>query len=218
MSPPNAPRVVRGGIVVLDAVTNTVRRTIPLQYNPDLVARSFQVRGAGGEAGARAEALRLTGPPTQTITLDAELDAADQLEFPDANPTVVEVGLRAALAALETLVYPALAAVRTAAGLAAAGALEIAPAPAPLTLFVWSRNHITPVRITEFSITEEAFDTALNPIRAKVHLGLRVSTVNDVGANTRAGTLSMTHHQRLEQLAARQAPAGIGALGVGRLP
>ena len=83
---------------------------------------------------------------------------------------------------------------------------------------MWSQHHITPVRITEFSITEEAFDTALNPIRAKVHLGMRVSTVNDVGAGTRAGGLSMAHHQRLEQLAARQGSAGLDALGVGRLP
>jgi hypothetical protein len=218
MSPQNAPRVVRGGIVVLDPISDEVRRTIALQYNPDTVARSFQVRGAGGEAGARAEALRLTGPPTQSITLDAELDATDQLEFPRSNRTVVEVGLRAALAVLEILVYPELSAVRDAIDLADTGALEIAPAPAPLTLFVWSKHHITPVRITEFSITEEAFDTQLNPIRAKVHLGMKVSTVNDVGAGTRAGDLAMAHHQRLEQLAARQAPVGIDALGIGRLP
>ena len=218
MSPPNAPRVVRGGIVVLDPTSDEVRRTIALQYNPDTVARSFQVRGAGGEAGARAEALRLTGPPTQSITLDAELDATDQLEFPRSNRTVVEVGLRAALAVLEILVYPELAAVRDAVDLANTGALEIAPAPAPLTLFVWSKHHITPVRITEFSITEEAFDTQLNPIRAKVHLGMKVSTVNDVGAGSKAGEFAMTHHRRLEQLAAKQSPVAIDALGIGRLP
>ena len=61
------------------------------------------------------------------------------------------------------------------------GTLEIVPAEAPLTLFVWSKNRMLPVRITEFSITEEAFDPALNPIRAKVSLGLRVLSVNDLG-------------------------------------
>ncbi|MFE4254284.1 hypothetical protein ACFRU3_33245 [Streptomyces sp. NPDC056910] len=215
MSPVGSPRTVRGGIVVLDPTSGAVRRVITLQYNPDTVARSFQVRGAGGDAGAKAEALRLTGPPAQTITLDAEFDAADQLEFPEANRTVVEVGLRSQLALLETLVYPTVDSVRSAAALAAAGALEVIPPPAPLTLFVWSKHHITPVRITELSITEEGFDTQLNPIRAKVHLGLRVSTVNDVGVGTLAGSLAMTHHQRLEQLATRQAPAGIAALGIG---
>ncbi|MBT2442704.1 hypothetical protein J7E93_21855 [Streptomyces sp. ISL-36] len=215
MSPVGSPRTVRGGIVLLDPTSGAVRRVITLQYNPDTVARSFQVRGAGGDAGAKAEALRLTGPPAQTITLDAEFDAADQLEFPEANRTVVEVGLRSQLALLETIVYPTVDAVRSAAALAAAGALEVIPPPTPLTLFVWSKHHITPVRITEFSITEESFDTQLNPVRAKVHLGLRVSTVNDVGVGTLAGSLAMTHHQRLEQLASRQAPAGIAALGIG---
>ena len=36
-----------------------------------------------------------------------------------------------------------------------------------------------PLRITDFSITEEAHDQALNPIRAKVGLGLRVLSTND---------------------------------------
>ena len=38
-----------------------------------------------------------------------------------------------------------------------------------------------PVRFTELSITEEAFDPTLNPIRAKVSLGLRVLTIDDLG-------------------------------------
>ena len=41
-------------------------------------------------------------------------------------------------------------------------------------LFVWSASRIVPVRLTDFSITEEAFDPNLNPLRAKVTLGLRV--------------------------------------------
>ena len=48
----------------------------------------------------------------------------------------------------------------------------------PLTLFVWSARRILPVRITEYSVTEEAFDPALNPIRAKVSLGIRVLSNN----------------------------------------
>ena len=218
MSQPNSPRVIRGGLVLLDPVTNAVRRVIPLQYNPDTLTRSFQVRGAGGEAGARAEVLRLTGPPVQSISLDAEFDATDQLEFPEQNRVAVQVGLRAQLAMLETMVYPSHQAVRRASELAGQGRLEIAPMPAPLTLFIWSKHHVTPVRITELTITEESFDTRLNPIRAKVHLGLRVSTVNDVGATSRAGGLAMTHHQRLEQLAVRPAPAGLATLGIGALP
>ena len=56
----------------------------------------------------------------------------------------------------------------------------------PLTLFIWSKNRIMPVRLTDFSITEEAFDPNLNPIRAKVSLGMRVLSVNDVGFDAKA--------------------------------
>ena len=215
MTAPGTPRLVRGGLVLLDPLTDTVLRVVPLQYNPDSVTRTFQVRGAGAEAGARAEALRLTGPPAQTVTLDAELDATDAMERGD--PLVGEVGLHAQLAVLEGLVSPPSAAVLRAAELLATGGIEIAPTPAPLTLFVWSRQRIMPVRVTELSIVEEAFDPALNPIRAKVHLGLRVSTVNDVGVTSRAGGYAVAQHQRLERLAARQPGGTLGQLGIERL-
>ena len=206
---------MRGGLVLLDPVTGSVLQVVALQYNPDSVTRTFQVRGAGPEAGAREEALRLTGPPAQTITLDAELDATDALERGD--PLVGEVGLHAQLAVLEGLISPRSAAMLRAAQLLAAGAVEVAPQQAPLTLFVWSRQRIVPVRITEMSVVEEAFDTRLNPIRAKVHLGLRVSTVNDVGVTSQAGGFAMAQHQRLERLAARQPGGVLGQLGIGRL-
>src|ERR1019366_6371284 len=54
--------------------------------------------------------------------------------------------------------------------MANSGTLEIIPLEQPLTLFIWSKSRVVPVRLTEFSITEEAFDTALNPIRAKASL------------------------------------------------
>ena len=72
------------------------------------------------------------------------------------------------------MVYPTSAQLLSNNSLAQSGTLEIVPMEAPLSLFVWSKSRIVPVRVTEFSITEEAFDAALNPIRAKVSLGLRV--------------------------------------------
>ena len=48
------------------------------------------------------------------------------------------------------------------------GPSGIVPMESSLSLFVWSKDRIVPVRVTDFSITEEAFDPALNPIRAKV--------------------------------------------------
>src|SRR5436305_5459688 len=121
---PGSPRLVKGGIVVLDVDTGTVVRVITLQYNPDTLTRSLQIKGAT-EGGDRSEALRLTGPPVETIKLDAEIDATDQLEFADQNPATVQYGIFPQLAALETLVYPASATLQANFTLAQQGTLEI---------------------------------------------------------------------------------------------
>ncbi|SCE82874.1 hypothetical protein GA0070216_102347 [Micromonospora matsumotoense] len=214
MTSPLSPRLLRAGLVVLDPDSGRSRRVITLQYNPDSLTRGFQLKTAGADGGARGEALRITGPPVQTLTLEADLDAADQLTDPDA----VELGLTAQLAALESLAYPSLAAVQDAAALLAAGTLEVVPPPAPLVLLAFGRRRLWPVRITELTITEEAFDPMLNPIRAKIRLGLRVLTVNDVGTDGRAGGLAMAAHQQLEQLAGRARGGRLADLGIDRLP
>jgi hypothetical protein len=74
------------------------------------------------------------------------------------------------------------------------------------------------VRLTELSIVEQAFDTNLRPIRAKVSLSLRVLTVDDLGFATRGGSLAMTHHLSLEQLAAKAPSGAFEDLGLGGLP
>jgi hypothetical protein len=86
---------------------------------------------------------------------------------------------------------------------------------APLVLFVWSSQRVVPVRITEFSITEEAFDPSLNPIRARVSLGLRVLSVDDLGFDHRGGSLYMAYQKQKEQLAARHHDAEFSGLGIG---
>src|SRR5213593_2225387 len=152
---PNSPRLLKGGIVLLDPDTSAVQRIIALQYNPDTLTRSLQIQGIGAESGDRLEALRLKGPPVETIKLDAEIDATDQLEFPDQHATVVQYGISPQLAALETIIYPKSSDLLSNNNLAQAGTLEIAPTQAPLTLFIWSATRILPVRLTDFSITEE---------------------------------------------------------------
>jgi len=202
---------------VLDPDNGLVRRVVTLQYNPDTLNRGFQLKTSGAEGGARSEALRLTGPPVQTITVEAELDATDQLEFPAANPDVVRGGLGAQLAALEVLAYPDPAAVQSAADDLAAGLLEIAPAPAPLLLFAFGARRLLPVKITELSIVEEAFNPNLEPIRAKVRLGLRVLSVNDVGTTGRAASYAMAAHRQLDQLARRARGGRLTDLGIDRV-
>jgi hypothetical protein len=211
---PRSPRLLKGGIVLIDPVSSAVKRVIALQYNPDTLSRTLQVQAAGGE-GDRLEALRLTGPPHESFKLDAEIDATDQLEYPRRNQTTGELGIFPQLAALETIIYPSSTSLKAADALARAGTLEIAPAQTPLTLFVWSKTRVLPVRITEFSITEEAFDPNLNPIRAKISLGLRVLSVNDLGFSHKGGNLFMAYLQGKEQLAGRASDAVFSTLGIG---
>ena len=210
-----SPRVLKGGLVLLDPERGNVLRIIVLQYNPDTLTRSLQTQGMSGESGDRLEALRLKGPPVETIKLEAEIDATDQLEHPDRNPAAVDLGIQPQLAAMETIVYPSAAQLQQSESLALSGTIEIAPLEAPLTVFVWSRNRVVPVRLTDFSITEEAFDPSLNPIRAKVSLGMRVLTVNDLGPNHRGGSLFKAYHQQKETLASRAAAGVFGSLGIG---
>jgi hypothetical protein len=209
----NAPQLLKGGLVLLDPETSALQRIIALQYNPDTLSRTLQPQGPR-EAADRAEALRLTGPPVETIKLDAEIDAIDQLEFPAQHPNAVQFGIQPLLAALETIVYPASAKLLANHAMAAAGMLEILPTISSLVLFVWSRHRIAPVRITDFSITEEAFDTSLNPIRAKVSLGLRVLSVTDIGFTNKGGSLFLAYQQQKEQLAAKNLGGVLSRLGI----
>ncbi len=208
---PNSPKLLKGGIVLIDPTTSVVQRIIALQYNPDTLSRTLQVKGVG-ESSDRSEALRLKGPPVETIKLDAEIDATDQLEMADGTAT--QVGLHPQLAALEVIVYPTSAQLQSNNSLAQSGTLEIAPMEAPLTLFVWSKQKVIPVRITDFSITEEAFDVNLNPIRAKVSLGMRVLSVDDLGFAHKGGSLFMSYLQNKEQLARRMQGGALGSLGI----
>lgn len=210
---PGSPRLIKGGIVLIDPETSMIQRIITLQYNPDTLSRTLQVQSISSESGDRSEALRLTGPPTETLKLDIEIDATDQLEL--ANKTATEFGIHPQLAALETIIYPSSSQLLSNNNMAKSGTLEIAPMQAPLTLFIWSKNRIMPVRLTDFSVTEEAFDTALNPIRAKVSLGMRVLNINDMGFDNKGGNLFMSYQQNKEKLAKLYQSGSMGILGIG---
>jgi hypothetical protein len=213
---PGSPKLLKGGIVLLDPDTGVPVQIVVLQYNPDTLSRTLQVQGIGPEPGDRLEALRLKSPPLETIKLEAEIDATDQLELGDA--TVAQLGIYPQLAALEVMVYPTSAQLNDNNSQSNSGVLEIAPMEAPLSLFVWSQVRVLPMRLTEFSITEEAFDPNLNPIRAKVSLGMRVLTVNDLGFAHKGGNLFMAYLQQKEQLARTGAQGSLSALGLRGIP
>jgi hypothetical protein len=216
---PLSPRLVKGGIVTLDPDTSIVTSVIALQYNPDSLSRTLQIQSTpAGQDGARSDALRLRGPAVETIKVEAELDATDQLEFPAQFPLAVKYGLHPQLAQLEMLINPTVETLFNDDSMANAGTLEIIPLEQPLTLFVWSASRVIPVRLTEFSVTEEAFDPQLNPIRAKLSLGLRVLSIDDLGFQHPGGRLFMSYLTNKETLASQAASAALTVLGLGGLP
>ncbi len=204
MSPlSNTPRLVKGAIIGFD-LFNPLASVVIFQYNPEKVTRTLQAQGAG-ENSARAEAMRLKGAPIETIKLDVEIDATDQLDKGDEQTG--QLGIYPQLSALEMLVYPKSALVIANTALMAAGTLEILPPIGPFTVLVWGLKRVVPVKVTEFSITEELHDDRLNPIQAKVSLGLRVLSYNDLSLTNPGYSLFMTHQ------VAKEAMATLGSIG-----
>ena len=194
---PGSPKVQKGAIIGLDPFS-PLASVIVFQYNPDTLTRTLTAQTTGGTPNS-GEALRLTGPPQETIAVNIEIDAADQLEKADTLAT--SLGVHPTLASLEMLLYPKSTLVIANEALASLGVIEIIPPEAPLTLFIWGIKRVVPVRLTTFSITEEAFDTNLNPIRAKVNLGLRVLNYQDLGLLSVGGALFMAHQVIKEVMA-----------------
>lgn len=195
---PTGPRLLKGAIVAISD-DSPQPRTITLQYNPESVKRSLQAQTAGGDEGQRSQIVRFIGAPVETFDLEVSIDAVDQLERGDNN--AVNNGIYPQLALLETLVYPFSTQVKQNDALLASGSLEIAPLAAPLTLFVWGPNRVLPVRLNTLSISEELFDTTLNPIRATVSLNMRALSYSDLSPNTRGYNLFMVYQQGKEAMA-----------------
>lgn len=201
---PGSPRLIKGAIVGFD-LFNPLASVIIFQYNPDTLTRTLQAQTAGGEGADKSEALRLKGAPVETIKLDVEIDATDQLEKAEGNAT--SMGIYPQLSALEMLIYPKSALVIANTALMAVGTIEVIPPMAPFTLFIWGPKRILPVRLADFSIVEEAHDVKLNPIRAKVSLGLRVLSYNDLPL-THPGYGLLIAHQVV-----KETMATIGSIG-----
>jgi hypothetical protein len=211
MASPISPRLLKGGIVTLDPTTGIPTRSIVLQYNPDTLTRKLQPQAVADQPD-RTEILRLKGPPIETISVAAEIDATDQLAVSD--PIATTLGIQPQLSALELLVYPSSIKLIINEALTLLGTIEILPMEQPLAIFVWNAMRITPVRITSIDITEEAFDANLNPIRAKVSLEMRVLNVNDTGFLNPAGMIYMVYQIEKEAMAllnAVQASATLAA-------
>lgn len=212
---PRSPKVHKGAILGLDKL-NPLASVIVFQYNPEQLTRALraQTSGQGSDPGA---ALRIKAPPREDIRVTLELDAADQLEKRD--PVAGSLGLLPTLASLEMLLYPKSVGVIANEVLKAAGAVEVIPPEAPLTLFYWGLKRVLPVRIDALDVTEQHFDPDLNPIVAEVRLTMSVLSYHDLGLASAGGALYMANQILKEGLASLGGAAQVagslsGSVGV----
>lgn len=209
---PGSPKFLKGALAAYQSqFLGPLPNVVVFQYNPDQLSRQLSHRAAPPEPGnlgaAREDVLRVQGPPIERISLSVELDATDQLAEPGSNPAVVTHGLHPALAAMELLLYPPNAQALLNRTLARAGTAQLCPADLPLVLFVWGPSRVVPVRLTSFAITEEAFDQQLNPIRARVELGMQVLSYMEL-RETSLGYGAYLAHQVQKEVLARLATIG----------
>lgn len=211
---PLRPNVQKGALAVYPTQTpgSQPSRVIIFQFNPDSMKRTLAHRAppapTGGSSGAaREDVLRVAGPPVETISLTVEMHAADQLEDPMANSVVAERGLYPALATLELLMYPPTQSALQIQQQAASGQVQVSPADLPLVLLVWGQSRVVPVKLTAFAISEDAFDTRLNPIAAKVELSMQVLTYMEFTDSSVGRDAFIAYQQSKENLAALVPPS-----------
>lgn len=159
------------------------------QFNPDTLSRNISIpeRPTGATSRETSQAGNI---PVERITLTAHFSAADKLNT--GNIIAQELGIGPQLAALEKMVYPsnligellgeALDKIGDALGLEGSDDIAKQPIPRekyPRILFIWGKTRVLPVLLESMSITEQQYDSSLNPIQAEVALGLAVASNPD---------------------------------------
>jgi hypothetical protein len=210
---PLRPNLQKGALAVYPTHTpgSQPSSVIVFQFNPEAMKRTLAHRAApapaaGNTGAAKEDVLRVAGPPLETINLTVDMHAADQLAEPDQNAAVAEDGLHPALATLELLMYPPTLNALAIEQKAAAGQVQVSPADLPLVLLIWGKSRVVPVKLTSFAVSEEAFDRHLNPIAAKVELGMQVLTYMEFNDSSIGRDAFIAYQKSKEQLAARSRP------------
>jgi hypothetical protein len=208
------PNLQKGALAVYPTHTPGSQPTmvIVFQFNPETMRRTLAHRAAPAPTTpsvgiAKEDVLRVAGPPVETINVTVDMHAADQLAEPDQNAPVAEDGLHPALATLELLMYPPTLNASVIEQKAAAGQVQVNPADVPLVLLIWGKSRVVPVKLTSFSIAEEAFDTRLNPIAAKVELAMQVLTYMDFNDSSIGRDAFIAYQKSKESLALKHRPS-----------
>jgi hypothetical protein len=180
-----SPKLQKGALVqIVKEVVGVLPRILPFQYNPETLTRRltpwnpFEVSETNrGQLAPTAQPF----DPKESISVQIELDASDQLE--DSDPIAEQFGVADRIAALEKLLLPTSGLVADLLNAAAAFGAALGggspPAQRPtvaVVLFVWGLGRILPVRVTGYSIEEQTFLPSLYPLQARVSLDMEVLT------------------------------------------
>jgi hypothetical protein len=220
---PLRPNLQKGALAVYPTHTpgSQPSTLIIFQFNPEAMKRTLAHRAApaptaGKSGAAKEDVLRVAGPPLETISLTVDMHASDQLAEPDQNGAVAEHGLHPALATLELLMYPPTLNAQKIQAQAARGQVQVSPADLPLVLLIWGKSRVVPVKLTSFAISEDAFDTRLNPIAAKVELGMQVLTYMEFTDSSIGRDAFIAYQKAKESLAQLNRP-GANTIGLRNL-
>jgi hypothetical protein len=189
-----SPKLIKGALIELtEPFLGPVPNIIVFQYNPETLSREMTPWSAAAEGeGARATTDTRAQPfdPEEKFTLSLILDAADALEHPETYPVAVLSGIADRIAALEMLLYPSGEGLLSEQFATVLGGNYVPRGSVPVVLFIWGPGRILPVRLTSFSIEEQAFSPTLYPIRATVSLGIQVLTPKSFETCEKRGELT----------------------------
>jgi Contractile injection system tube protein len=177
----NQPKLLRGAFVDSNLLAFPPL-IVPFQFNPERMTRrkTVQVRVPKSRAGRqeRVPSSDSMGEAQSTLTspemlsFDIRLDATDAME--GADGVAGEFGVLPALSALEMMVTPR-------AESFFGGLLGMSAdfgfgdrRSTPVLIFVWGRQRIYPVRLTELNIQETEYNPNLNPTRVTASVSVQV--------------------------------------------
>jgi hypothetical protein len=209
---PGSPKLLKGALVSFGTkLIGPIPTVIVFQYNPERLSRKLDIWAPATKTDPQTSNAN-TNPsaqprdPTESFTLDLEFDAADSLEDPSSYPVEAATGIADRIAALEMLIYPVadsligglLSSIGGSLGSVTGLGSGSSPNNIPdrpsvsVLLFVWGPGRIVPVRITSFSVEEQAFSPLLYPIRAKVSIGMQIIPSGDITGTDFASELAAT--------------------------
>ncbi len=179
--------LLRGALIEYGTdLLGPIPNVVIFQFNPESLSRNIQIPPRPTGATSR-ETSQAGDIPVERITLTARFSAADRLS--KNNPIARAFGVGPQLAALEKMVHPsgkiagligkALDAIGDAIGVGDSNPTQPIPRENyPRILFIWGLTRVLPVIIDSMSITEQQYDSILNPIQAEVSIGLTVITID----------------------------------------